>query len=169
MAILDRCGNELAVYDLVAIEALPDSCFWTVEFEPDSDVRDWHNRRTRECLGKYGLISYWHDQVENPRWHYESVDELSVSVRTAGGLGEPPLVDWPLALKPGCVRRIPASVLMMFPYGSFSLSALHASESLDDVKCTSITLARKILTTPLEQLEILSQKFSVDKMFIGSI
>ncbi|RUM43276.1 MAG: hypothetical protein DSY80_05895 [Desulfocapsa sp.] len=71
MTARDINGEKIYLYDLVAIEKIPESCFLTEEVEDDPKVRDEWNARLKAQLGRYGMVYYWHDDITDPRWYYE--------------------------------------------------------------------------------------------------
>jgi hypothetical protein len=162
MSVLDKFGCSLSIYDLVAIERIPDSCYWSADFESDETIRLAHNKELNSCIGAYGMVYFWHNDTGDERWYYESVNEISVMVRQVHKTATSYWIrDCPVALPPNCVQRLKPNPTMMFPYVQLRLPSgpwpLFRQSLSSNVVPQTVDICRRILQMPLPLLAALSE------------
>jgi hypothetical protein len=118
--VKDKYGNDLFLYDLVAIEEIPVSSLMTAEEEDNEVDREWLNRHTRNCRGRYGMVYYSYDEISDPRWYFADRDELHVKVRYVDIFnGFNSIAEHHIVLSLKCVRRLSINPVLLFPYARF--------------------------------------------------
>lgn len=164
MTVRDRYNTQLNIYDLVAIEDIPNSCLLTDKTESDPKVIEVENRRIQGYISKYAMVYYWSDDVENPLWYNKETNEISLVIRDVFEYEKrESILEFPLTLPSNCVRRLAPNPILMYPYGRFMLQIQKSQDQVDPDDAHSINdvkpplelfdICKNILTTPLAELE----------------
>ncbi len=182
MTVYDYHKHHLNIYDLVEVLKVPKDELLTEEMESDADYREEWNNKIRGLVGGYAMIYYFHPDDPDPKWYYESSDNISIMVRhiyqykgNTEGFPKESLMNMELAIPPGYVRRLSPNPILMFPYAAFMLqTSITIPDSVqpdepyldltNDVAppLETFEICKKILNSPLAELEKLGDKMFQD-------
>jgi len=149
--VRDSEGNNLSLFDLVVVTDVPiEAVAW------DHDVAARAN--ALDCVGKFGMITFHTGYKMDAPWH--SPDHLEVNLQVKKFFeGEWSPIE--LYLPARCVRKISDNIIISYLFTELTWMTETSKEGLIFPAQKSkrhLKLFEEILATPLEDLEIISER-----------